>query len=627
MRSYLKKIIAVIPALAAYAVLAGHLDFLQDDAYISFRYVGNYLAGHGLVYNIGEHIEGITNFGWTIYLILWGALGADYIVLARISGFLLGGGTILLTYSLAGMVFKDRNRWFVLFPTYLVGINMSLAYWSPGGLETAAFAFFALLSLYFYLKRDWLLIASLALAVWIRPEGAVIAGILLIVESLIERRVPLFTLKCTAVALFISSPFVIFKILYYGGILPNPFYAKTGMDWSQLTNGLEYAGGFFSDYGFYGAGFVLTGIFFRKLSAAERSLFVFAVLYIVYIVLIGGDVLKVHRFFLPVFGPAAIIAALSLWFLLRKLTAKTLSLVLFVTFGGLATLTYYMPKAEVDHYNFYERMFMKKMRTMALDMKASDSTNFSVAVPTIGVFGYELLGHKIFDMVGLTDSTVARHSEPPIEGMETTWKEAKHNSRYLLESAPDYILFSTGKKPSAPAERALLLYPQFRDCYRAVGWFYRAFETQSRGVTNPAFKRMREITGEIVPDYPVEYVELYKTGLDRYVEGDARKAIEYFDKAIAASPGPPYVYVLYQKAFCHLLLKERLQAVLTLDGLLARDSLVVEAHRDLYLFAMLAADTAKADIHAAWVKKLTPWYWPRVEADVARRVELARRQL
>ena len=40
--------------------------FTVDDAYISFRYAANLVAGHGLVYNPGEAIEGYTNFLWTL---------------------------------------------------------------------------------------------------------------------------------------------------------------------------------------------------------------------------------------------------------------------------------------------------------------------------------------------------------------------------------------------------------------------------------------------------------------------------------------------------------------------------------------------------------------------------------
>ncbi|HXF48671.1 MAG TPA: hypothetical protein VNL73_04495, partial [Verrucomicrobiae bacterium] len=45
-----------------------HFDVLQDDAFISFRYIRNFLDGHGLVFNVGERVEGYTNFFWIMLL-------------------------------------------------------------------------------------------------------------------------------------------------------------------------------------------------------------------------------------------------------------------------------------------------------------------------------------------------------------------------------------------------------------------------------------------------------------------------------------------------------------------------------------------------------------------------------
>src|SRR5687768_6252470 len=37
-------------------------DWGFDDAYISYRYAANLVAGHGLVFNPGERVEGYSNF-------------------------------------------------------------------------------------------------------------------------------------------------------------------------------------------------------------------------------------------------------------------------------------------------------------------------------------------------------------------------------------------------------------------------------------------------------------------------------------------------------------------------------------------------------------------------------------
>ncbi len=619
----------VIVAIFLYSLLVNHLNFTQDDAYISYRYVANYLNGDGLVYNIGERIEGFTNFGWVIFMIFWGALGVGYIFISKLIGFLCGAAIIFVTYLIARKAF-DGHVLYSGICAIIVGINQSHAYWAAAGLETAAFALVVVLAVYLFLCRSWWLIYVLVLAVWLRPEGALITGLLIGVELFQEKRVPKFTLTVAAIAFVLSLPYVIFKIFYYGSILPNPFYAKTGFNMEILSSGLEYTGRFFKHYGFYGAGFVLALISFKKLSRPVQAIFGFAVLYLIYIVLVGGDVLKVHRFFLPLFGLSAIVAIAGLRSILTRLSPKSEFMLLVIAGVGLVTLTYFLPKDNVAYFHRYETGFTKRMQWMANNLKQSDSTDFSIALPTIGIIGYELVGHRVIDMVGLTDSTIARHSEEPVEGMATTWKETKHNSKYLLSSAPDYILFSTGNKPSAPAERALLLFRQFHHSYRTTGWFYRSDTTRPQGVMSNIFKRVRPIEGALVPTYPVEFVEAFKRGLDNYVNRDFNASLRQFVAAIRASPKPYYPDLLYQTAFCYLQTQQHEKAVSLLSQVLAQDSLVYEAHRSLYLYARLGNDDLKADLHKRWIQKLVPWYWPIVEKDteatVKTTMERARQQ-
>jgi hypothetical protein len=615
MPKYLRHIMIVSPALAVYAFLAHRLNFVQDDAYITYRYVANFLNGDGLVYNIGERIEGFTNFGWTIFLIFGEVLGISQIGLSQVAGFVLGAGVIVLTYLIARIVLDNFPDWLAGFAAFLVGCNQSLAYWSPAGLETAAFAFVTLLSVYLFLRRSRWLTYSILLAVWIRPEGALVAGILILIEAVLERRLPMFTLRAVGLAFVLSLPYVAFKLFYYGSILPNPFYAKTGFNAEHLSSGLEYAGRYFSHYGFWGFSFIVPLMFFKRLSREARTVLLFAIIWIIYVILVGGDVLKVHRFFIPIFGPAAVLAVLSVVLLLPKLkpllrwsSAAAIVLVLSV-------ITFWLPHDFVSRYNRSEREFTSRMQLMARNIKTSDGRNFSIAASTIGIFGYELIGHQVIDMLGLTDSVIARHPEPPIEGMKTTWKERHHNSKYILSRAPEYIMFSTGVKPSAPAERALLLYSQFLDNYRTVGWFRPTNSTGTTGIIESVFKKIGQPSGTFKPTYPVSYVQQYKAGLDCLALGDHESAIHYYDRAIAASPKPYNPYLLNHKAFSLIALNRHQEAAILLDKVLASDSLIYEAHQSAYIYAVLTGNRALESVHERWLKRLVPWYWPKIRQD------------
>src|SRR6266850_6494270 len=49
-------------------LLAWSNRFIQDDAFISFRYADNFVHGRGLVWNEAERVEGYTNFLWTMLI-------------------------------------------------------------------------------------------------------------------------------------------------------------------------------------------------------------------------------------------------------------------------------------------------------------------------------------------------------------------------------------------------------------------------------------------------------------------------------------------------------------------------------------------------------------------------------
>jgi len=611
----LKNIVYVLPAILAYFAIALKFDFFQDDAFISYRYVKNFLNGDGLVFNIGERVEGFTNFGWIIYLILWDSFYIDFILVSKVTGILFGAGFIFVTYLTALKIFDKKSRWLALLPVYLLGASMSLPYWSQSGLETGAFAFFAALSFYLYLKQSWQLVFALLIAVWLRPEGALIAAMLIVIEAVVEKRIPKFAIACSAIALIFSLPFVAFKQIYYGSILPNPFYAKTGLSLEQLTAGLDYTARFFSHYGFYGVGLIVCVLFWKKLPNEMRAVLLFFVMYTLYIVLIGGDVLKVHRFFIPLLGLSGILVVYAIWVLVRKLSHKTQYLVLFLSALPLMFLTYSLPKDYILLYSEREKGLVESMQLLARDIKASDPTDFSAAHTTIGVFSYELIGHKVIDMLGLTDTMIARHPQAQVIEFESTWRERNYNAAYVLEQGPEYIVFSTGDKPSAPAEQALLLYPQFLKSYVSIGWFHANPAYSLGGIILPAFRKARPLEGEIKPTYPPEFVRLYKMGSELISLGKYHEAIAAFDRAISISPTPVYKYLLYYKSLCHMDLQQHDTTRALLSSMLVQDSLLFDAHRNLYIYSVLYSDSTAALLHERWIKNLVPWLWPRIQYD------------
>jgi arabinofuranosyltransferase len=604
----------VAVAIAVFAWVSLSFNFVQDDAYISFRYVAKYLNGDGLVYNVGERIEGYTNFGWLLLLLVNGIAGLNYVLISQLAGVFFGAGAVFLTFLIAEHCLNHRDRFWSLLPPVMLAAHPSFAYWSQSGLETAAFVFLTALSIYLYLMRSWLLAAALVFAALVRPEGALVAFLLIVAELLTTKQWPKFTSVCAGLALVFSLPFAGFKLLYYGSLLPNPFYAKTALDLEQLRAGLDYAGTFFSHYPLLAAGLIFAPFFRRSRDTSLQTIWLFTVGFGVYVVAVGGDVLKVHRFFLPVAGLMAVLLAAWLSSVAARFRASIQHAILVTSMIVTVVLGCYLPHEFVCRYADLETALTDKMAFLAARLKETDHTDFSVAASTIGRLGYDLMGHRLIDLLGLTDSTIARHPEPVLTGMESTWREQAFNSPYVLLQAPDYIVFSTGVKPSAPAERALLRYDQFLNCYRGATWYYQPSELPSETPLESIFRKTCEPAAPFEPAYSIEFVNWYNRGLNAYSAGNYQDADHCFNEALRLGGNPPYVYLLYHQAMTAFYLGEVERGEQLQNRILEIDSSVSEIQADLYVYEYTVGNREKAAIHRRWLDSLSPWLVPRYDS-------------
>jgi tetratricopeptide (TPR) repeat protein len=116
------------------------------------------------------------------------------------------------------------------------------------------------------------------------------------------------------------------------------------------------------------------------------------------------------------------------------------------------------------------------------------------------------------------------------EGIAATWKERKYNTRYLLSRDPDFILFSTGIKPSAPAERALFLHSKFRQNYSPI------YVPYGRGRFTPIFKRKGAYwkTDEVFGG--TRFIDLFIEALHLRQAGKVLEAIETLEQVVSIGP-------------------------------------------------------------------------------------------
>jgi arabinofuranosyltransferase len=594
--------IAIAAAVLFYQ--ARELWFTQDDAYISYRYAENALRGHGLVFNEGERVEGYTNFFWVILLLGAGRLGIGFDSAAKALGLISALGLIVLAAIWVRAAWRKMHWGPGVYPAaaaaVLVGCNGSLAYWAVSGLETAWFAFFLTLSVWLWLRRSYLIIATVAIATLSRPEGGMIFGLLFLAEW-VWGDGPKRALALLTGTVLLLIPFGVFKLAYYGSLLPNPFYAKTGFSAEYIASGLDYTWLYLRQYGAYGLLAILTVVALFVLPRRWRIIPAIWLIYTLYITVIGGDVLKVHRFFVPITVPLAVSVAIAFGYLMKRYLlrepspypAAALLLVL-------ALVTFMLPRDSIKLFRTYEVGLIQKMTIVGNKLRSTDNRRFSLAASTIGKISYDLIGHRVIDMLGLTDTTIARHPEF-IPGNVSTWRERNFNATYVLEQDPDYILFSTGHKPSAPAERALMLHSKFRQNY------YTAIYPSTKIRRNLAvYKRKGEFNKPDSVWPSIQLAQDINRAWNYSVQGNGDSAIALMNRIKHEGPGD----------FCvpdHFLAdlwyrKERYDKALAyIDSALAIDSFSVVAWQLKGAIDQIQGDTLGLMQAVNHMSRIAPW--------------------
>lgn len=455
------------------------LNFIQDDSYITYRYVRNMFRGWGPVFNFGENVEGYTNFLWMMLLhsLGWLKMSLDSIITASLNiGIFLGIATLLLVFFFSKQVFSSGP--YAILSVFFLIANGAFVCWSTSGMETVMFAFLITLSAFAYLvfkRPQWKYgitslcfgIASLA-----RPEAYFLWGMTFLHALFMILRRHSSTRDRLRSFLYLTLPYVIlvvphfvWRYSFYGALLPNTFYAKTGFGMSYLATGFDSIWRFLKHYGFYGIGLLLPFITLRKkIIKIDSPYFYITYLlvgYCIYIILLGGNVLQIHRFYVPIVPIFYLFLQEGIYKI--PLNKRVRTVIVIVIAIALLALTHFLPRKHIQHNREREIGLVTKMTLTGRWLNQVVPDNECIAASTIGAVSY-YSDKTLIDMLGLTDAYIARNPEH-LEGIRATWRERNYNTKYLLERNPLFVYFSTGIKPSAPAERALFLRKRFRTGY------------------------------------------------------------------------------------------------------------------------------------------------------------------
>ena len=214
-------------------------EWICDDAFITFRYVRFFLRGEGLVYNIGERVEGYSNLLWLMELATIQRLA--YVLPEHAVGSLSMAYTVATFGLVVALARLDaRAGWRDASMLAVVGflaLHRSFAVWATGGLETRQFTFFVLLGVALIRRppsaRWGLLPASVAyaLAGLTRPEAPLFLATTTLILATdtklfrVGKRRALMQLILPALSIFLAH--TAFRIAYYGDFVPNTFHAKS----------------------------------------------------------------------------------------------------------------------------------------------------------------------------------------------------------------------------------------------------------------------------------------------------------------------------------------------------------------------------------------------------------------
>lgn len=460
---------------------------LYDDAYISFRYARNLARGEGLVFNPGERVEGYTNFLWTVILAGAIRLGGDPIVVAKalgiVSGALILMVTVLLTHSLA----PGRGPW-VAIPALLLSTTASMPRYAISGMETLLFSLLLSLALWLELGvrkpwGSWLAALSLALAALTRPEGVLFFAVLMVAWA-IERTLrddalmPVLQGLMPSLVIFsaVFLPYFIGRYAYYGYPLSNSFYAKVGgLSSAGLSRGLTYLR---NELLILNLPLALWGAFaissFRR--RGVRTMLVALVIYLVYLVLVGGDDWEVFgpRFLLVTFPWLAALGLVGLADLTSaRRSMMTISCVAALALvGGLSTF-------EATGYRGVMDTMNRGWWTAAGWLDEQAARNELVAVDAAGIIPYHT-NLPTLDMLGLNNLHIA-HLTVSRLGSGLAGHE-KFDPRYVLERQPDYItswLDSQGQPISAGLGQVTY---HFMDQYELAAVFLMGLQSSDKPV-------------------------------------------------------------------------------------------------------------------------------------------------
>lgn len=409
-----------------------------DDAYITYRYARNLAAGHGLVYNPGERVEGYSNLLYAVAMALPIVAGADQPYAFSVTlNTVCAVAACLMFFTI---VQRELDERLAAIAALLFAANPLLWLWVGSGMESV---FVLLLNLWIWHavirveareagSAPSELLVAVAASILARADGFVMAAFVITYFAVKGRWRTAAQLGIVAAAA--TGTQIAARLAYYGQPMPNTYYAKiSGPLVQRFTTAGRQLGEIAKSQGI---GLCILAILLdlgrriltyapdsRALCAAVRFPDTFALLLLAYWVYVGGD-WHGERFLLVLY-PFGIVSVLRLTNALPRCAWA------YGAIGAVLTVQLGLPFREPRFGYVGEKWdawielgrFLRQAHPEAL-----------LAIDAAGKVPY-FSGLRTIDMLGLTDAHIGHL---PAETYRTPGHN-KHDTDYVLAKQPDLI--------------------------------------------------------------------------------------------------------------------------------------------------------------------------------------------
>ncbi len=410
--------------------------WLSDDAFITFRTIDNFRHGFGLVWNIGERVQSYTHPLWMLILSAANLVTHDLVFTSMLLSIILSLAAILLLATRIAV-----TRLSALYVILVLILSNAFVDYSTSGLENPLSHLLLVIFFVIYFNEDktikkifWLSLTA-SFGILNRLDLFLIFAPALLYNLFEVRQVKgIWALIAGQLPLILWEGF---SILYYGFPFPNTAYAKLNTGIPALDMAIQGIAYFKESLHMdpITLAILISGVFLAFLSREKREfpIAVGVLLYIVYVVKIGGDFMSGRFLAAPLLCSLIVIARFDLSSLaplqVGLLFSATLVLGLLSPTPTLnfqeADLTPKQRSAMVNDYKISNerRYYGWSTRLLRIDpttripdhpyaneglQARQDQVNVARRI-TVGMFGY-YAGPKVYvvDELALGDALLAR---------------------------------------------------------------------------------------------------------------------------------------------------------------------------------------------------------------------------